>query len=92
MVVEPIADGQGGDGEAVRRCKATTEALADHIARYGRLGGAAYVKRAMVVRIGLPVERLPRTQGGTGYPTHICQRVTVRVVTQRDWDMTEESE
>lgn len=91
-VVVPIAQGQGGDGEAVQQCKIVTERLADYIALYGKLNGAQYVKRAAVVRVSLPVERLPRTQGAPGYPTHICQKITVRIVTQQAWAMTEESE
>lgn len=91
-VVVPIGTGQGGDSVAVQECKSISEPLADHIAKYGKLNGGENVKRAAVVRIGLPQERLPRTQGGLGYPTHICQKITVRIVTQEAWEMTEESE
>jgi hypothetical protein len=91
-VVIPIAQGQGGDGEAVQQSKAIAERLANYIALYGKLNAAQYVKRASVVRIGLPVERLARVQGTPGLPTHICQKITVRIVTQQAWTMTEESE
>lgn len=89
-VVVPIGTGQGGDAIAVQSAKAAAEALANVIAAYGRLNGGTYVQRATVVRIGMPVERLPRTQGAT-LPTHICIRIVVRVITQRAWTMTEES-
>lgn len=89
-VVVPIGTGQGGDAIAVQAVKASAESLADYIAAYGRLNGGTYVQRATVARIGAPVERLPRTQGST-LPTHVCVRIVVRVVTQRAWTMTEES-
>lgn len=90
VLLTRIGDGLGGDGVAILTSKQTAEGLADALARYERLNAATYVQRAQVVRITKP-EAVRRAQTAQGGPTHIQQKIVMRVITMRDWTPTETS-
>lgn len=89
-LLTPIRDAMGGDDTAVQASKVLVEALADYIALYERLNGAAGVQRAQVVRITKP-DAVQRVNRGPAPATHIKQTIVVRVVTQESWTPTEYS-
>lgn len=88
VLLTRIGDGLGGDGAAILASKQTVQTMADWIASYERLNGGTYVQRAQVVRITKP-EAVRRAQTAQGGPTHIQQKIVVRVITMRDWTPTE---
>ena len=88
VLLTPIREAEGGDDRAVQASKQTAEDLADFLAQYEKLGGAALVWRAQVVRI-TPPEAVRRAQTATGAATHIQQRLVVRVITRQAWDPIE---
>lgn len=65
-----LGTGQGGDGAAYAALQTLTAAVAAHLLRYPRLGGASGVKRAQVIKVGAPM--------ADGRP-HIWQTITVMV-------------
>lgn len=85
-LLTPIREGK--DDDAVAASKRSAEDLADYLAQYEKLGGAALVWRAQVVRITRP-EAVRRAQTPAGQPTHIQQRIVVRVITRQAWDPIE---
>lgn len=88
VLLTAVGVAEGGEDTAVQASKTTAEALANRIALYERLNGATNVQRAQVIRITRP-QAVRRVRTSPDNPTHIEQRIRVRVITQTAWTPTE---